>query len=147
MEKQMRAEREKRAVVLTSEGERDAKINAAEGDKQRVIKQSEANKQQQINEAEGQAAAILAVATATAEGLRQVGIALSDRGGIEAMQLRIGEEYVRQFGRLAQSSTTLVIPAELSDLASIVSMATSIARRTGATPASPPGSAPPATRA
>src|SRR5882672_10109109 len=81
MEKQMRAEREKRAVVLTSEGERDAKINAAEGDKQRVIKQSEANKQQQINEAEGQAQAILAVATATAEGLRQVGIALSDRGG------------------------------------------------------------------
>src|SRR5467141_4033531 len=100
MEKQMRAEREKRAVILTSEGERDAKINAAEGDKQRVIKQSEANKQQQINEAEGQAQAILAVATATAEGLRQVGIALSDRGGIEAMQLRIGEEYVKQFGKL-----------------------------------------------
>jgi regulator of protease activity HflC (stomatin/prohibitin superfamily) len=128
MEKQMRAEREKRAVVLTSEGERDAKINAAEGDKQRVIKQSEANKQQQINEAEGQAQAILAVATATAEGLRQVGIALSDRGGIEAMQLRIGEEYVKQFGKLAQSGTTLVVPANLTDLASIVSMATSIAR-------------------
>jgi regulator of protease activity HflC (stomatin/prohibitin superfamily) len=129
MEKQMRAEREKRAVVLTSEGERDAKINQAEGDKQRVIKASEASKQQQINEAEGQAAAILAVATATAEGLRQVGIALSDRGGIEAMQLRIGEEYVRQFGRLAKESTTLVIPAGLSDLAGIVTMATSIARR------------------
>ena len=103
MEKQMRAEREKRAVVLTSEGERDAKINSAEGDKQRVIKQSEANKQQQINEAEGQAAAILAVAAATADGLRQVGAALSDRGGLEAMQLRIGEEYVKQFGKLAQS--------------------------------------------
>jgi regulator of protease activity HflC (stomatin/prohibitin superfamily) len=129
MEKQMRAEREKRAVVLTSEGERDAKINAAEGDKQRVIKQSEANKQQQINEAEGQAQAILAVATATAEGLRQVGIALSDRGGIEAMQLRIGEEYVKQFGKLAQAGTTLVVPANLSDLASIVTMATSIARK------------------
>jgi regulator of protease activity HflC (stomatin/prohibitin superfamily) len=127
MEKQMRAEREKRAVVLTSEGERDAKINSAEGDKQRVIKQSEATKQQQINEAEGQAQAILAVATATAEGLRQVGIALSDRGGIEAMQLRIGEEYVKQFGKLAQSGTTLVVPANLSDLASIVTMATSIA--------------------
>ncbi len=103
----MRAEREKRAVVLTSEGERDAKINAAEGDKQRVIKQSEANKQQQINEARGQAQAILAVATATAEGLRQVGIALSDRGGIEAMQLRIGEEYVKQFGKLAQAGYDL----------------------------------------
>jgi regulator of protease activity HflC (stomatin/prohibitin superfamily) len=135
MEKQMRAEREKRAVVLTSEGERDAKINAAEGDKQRVIKQSEASKQQQINEAEGQAAAILAVATATAEGLRQVGIALSDRGGIEAMQLRIGEEYVKQFGKLAQAGTTLVVPANLTDLASIVTMATSIARKTPANPA------------
>ncbi|HLW24576.1 MAG TPA: paraslipin [Steroidobacteraceae bacterium] len=146
MEKQMRAEREKRAVVLASEGDRDAKINTAEGDKQRVIKQSEASKQQQINEAEGQAAAILAVATATAEGLRQVGIALSDRGGIEAMQLRIGEEYVRQFGRMAQSSTTLVIPAELSDLGSIVSMATSIARRTAAPAPSAPGSAPPVAR-
>jgi regulator of protease activity HflC (stomatin/prohibitin superfamily) len=134
MEKQMRAEREKRAVILASEGERDAKINAAEGDKQRVIKQSEANKQRQINEAEGQAAAILAVATATAEGLRQVGIALSDRGGIEAMQLRIGEEYVKQFGHLAQSGTTLIVPANLSDLASIVTMATSIARKTGNTP-------------
>jgi regulator of protease activity HflC (stomatin/prohibitin superfamily) len=129
MEKQMRAEREKRAVVLTSEGERDAKINAAEGDKQRVIKQSEANKQQQINEAEGQAQAILAVATATAEGLRQVGIALSDRGGIEAMQLRIGEEYVKQFGKLAQAGTTLVVPANLTDLASVVTMATSIVRK------------------
>jgi regulator of protease activity HflC (stomatin/prohibitin superfamily) len=132
MEKQMRAEREKRAVVLTSEGEREAKINAAEGDKQRVIKASEANKQQQINEAEGQAQAILAVATATAEGLRQVGIALSDRGGIEAMQLRIGEEYVKQFGKLAKEGTTLVIPANLSDLASIVTMATSIARKPAA---------------
>ena len=137
MEKQMRAEREKRAVVLTSEGERDAKINAAEGDKQRVIKQSEATKQLQINEAEGQAQAILAVATATAEGLRQVGIALSDRGGIEAMQLRIGEEYVKQFGRLAQAGTTLVVPANLTDLASIVTMATSIARKPPAAPPAP----------
>jgi regulator of protease activity HflC (stomatin/prohibitin superfamily) len=129
MEKQMRAEREKRAVILTSEGERDAKINQAEGDKQRVIKQSEAFKQQQINEAEGQASAILAVANATAEGLRQVGIALSGEGGIEAMQLRIGEEYVKQFGKLAQQSNTLVVPANLTDLASVVTMATSIARR------------------
>ena len=138
MEKQMRAEREKRAVVLASEGERDAKINAAEGDKQRVIKASEANKQQQINEADGQAAAILAVATATAEGLRQVGGALSDRGGIEAMQLRIGEEYVRQFGKMAKESTTLVVPGNLSDLASVVTMATSIIRRASLTPPSPP---------
>ncbi len=136
MEKQMRAEREKRAVVLTSERERDAKINQAEGDKQRVIKASEATKQQQINEAEGQAAAILAIATATANGLRQVGTALCDRGGIEAMQLRIGEEYVRQFGKLAKESTTLIVPGQLSDLASVVAMATSIVRKApGAAPA------------
>ena len=129
MEKQMRAEREKRAVVLTSEGARDAVINQAEGDKQQVIKASEARRQQQINEAEGQSAAILAVATATAEGLRRVGSALSDRGGMEAMQLRIGEEYVRQFGKLAKESTTLVVPGNLSDLASVVTMATSIVRK------------------
>jgi regulator of protease activity HflC (stomatin/prohibitin superfamily) len=138
MEKQMRAEREKRAVVLTSEGERDAKINQAEGDKQRVIKASEATKQQQINEADGQAAAILAVATATAEGLRRVGGALSETGGIEAMQLRIGEEYVRQFGKLAKEATTLVVPGNLSDLASVVSMATSIVRKPPQTPPAAP---------
>jgi len=129
MEKQMRAEREKRAVVLTSEGERDAKINQAEGDKQRVIKASEAAKQQQINEAEGQASAILAVATATAEGLRRVGESLSGRGGIDAMQLRLGEEYLRQFGKIAKESTTLIVPGQLSDLASVVAMATSIVRK------------------
>ncbi len=141
MEKQMRAEREKRAVVLTSEGERDAKINQAEGEKQRVIKQSEATKQQQINEAQGQAEAILAVAAATATGLRQVGGALSDRGGLEAMQLRIGEEYVRQFGKLAQSGTTLVVPANLTDLASIVSLATSITRKVPGSSGTSPGQA------
>jgi regulator of protease activity HflC (stomatin/prohibitin superfamily) len=126
MEKQMRAEREKRAVVLTSEGERDAKINEAEGDKQRVIKQSEANKQQQINEAEGEAAAILAVATATAEGLRQVALALREQGGAEAMQLRISESYLTQFGNLAKAGNTLVVPANLTDLASMVTLAKGI---------------------
>ncbi|MBV9621289.1 MAG: paraslipin, partial [Gammaproteobacteria bacterium] len=99
---------------------------------------SEASKQQQINEADGQAAAILAVATATAEGLRRVGGALSERGGIEAMQLRVGEEYVRQFGKLAKESTTLVVPGNLSDLASVVSMATSIIRRPPAAAPEPP---------
>ena len=129
MEKQMRAEREKRAVVLTSEGERDAKINQAEGEKQRVIKESEANKQQQINEAEGEAAAILAVATATAAGLKQVGEALAGRGGTEAMQLRVAEEYVKQFGTLAtEASSTLVVPANLSDIASMIALATSVVK-------------------
>jgi regulator of protease activity HflC (stomatin/prohibitin superfamily) len=128
MEKQMRAEREKRAVVLTSEGERDAKINQAEGEKQRVIKESEANKQLQINEAEGEAQAILAVATATAEGLRRVAEALRQEGGHEAMQLRIAEDYVAQFGNLAKSANTLVVPANLSDIASMLAMATRVVK-------------------
>ena len=131
MEKQMRAEREKRAVVLNSEGERDAKINAAEGEKQRVIKQSEAARQQQINEAEGEAAAILAVATATAEGLRRVAEALKIEGGHEAMQLRIAEQYIGQFGELAKEGNTLVVPANLSDLASMIALATKVAKGGG----------------
>ena len=129
MEKQMRAEREKRAVVLTSEGERDAKINEAEGEKQRVIKESEAAKQQQINEAEGEAAAILAVATATAEGLQRVGQALVTEGGESAMQLRIAEAYVQQFGNLAKEGNTLVVPSNLADLSSMIALATNIARK------------------
>jgi regulator of protease activity HflC (stomatin/prohibitin superfamily) len=134
MEKQMRAEREKRAVVLTSEGERDAKINQAEGEKQRVIKESEANKQQQINEADGQAQAILAVATATAEGLRRIAASVSEPGGHEAMQLRIAESYVEQFGELAKAANTLVVPANLSDVASMIALATRIAGERGPAP-------------
>jgi regulator of protease activity HflC (stomatin/prohibitin superfamily) len=129
MEKQMRAEREKRAVVLTSEGDRDAKINQAEGEKQRVIKESEAAKQRQINEAEGEAAAILAVATATADGLRKVAQVIVDRGGPEAMQLRVAEQYIAEFGRLAKTGNTLVVPANLSDLTSMIALATNIARQ------------------
>ena len=94
MEKQMRAEREKRAVILTSEGQRDAAINTAEGEKQQTIKASEARRQQQINEAEGQASAILAVATATAEGIRRVAEATQAPGGAEAIQLRVAEQYI-----------------------------------------------------
>jgi len=135
MEKQMRAEREKRAVILTSEGERDAKINQAEGEKQRVIKESEAAKQQQINEAEGEAAAILAVATATADGLRQVASALVSDGGHEAMQLRVAQQYINEFGNLAKSGNTLVVPANLADLSSMIALATNIARGG----ANPPG--------
>jgi regulator of protease activity HflC (stomatin/prohibitin superfamily) len=123
MEKQMRAEREKRAVILTSEGERDAKINQAEGEKQRVIKESEATRQQQINEAAGEAEAILAVATATAEGLRRVAEVVSAAGGREAMQLRVAENYVQQFGNLAKAGNTLVVPANLSDVSSMIALA------------------------
>ena len=129
MEKQMRAEREKRAVVLTSEGVRDAKVNEAEGEKQRVIKESEAAKTQQINEAQGEAEAILAVATATAEGLRKVANAVIDQGGAEAMQLRIAEQYIGEFGNLAKTGNTFVVPANLADLTSMMALATDIAKR------------------
>ncbi|TFG42585.1 MAG: paraslipin [Gemmatimonadales bacterium] len=123
MEKQMRAEREKRAVILTSEGQRDAAINVAEGNKQQVIKASEANRQQQMNEAEGEAAAILAVAKATAEGLRMVASAINQPGGPEATQLRVAENYLIQFGALAQKTNTMILPANVSDVASMVATA------------------------
>ena len=126
MEKQMRAEREKRAVILQSEGERDAKINEAEGEKQRVIKESEAVRQQQVNEAEGEAAAILAVAQATAGGLKKVAEALESEGGDKAMQLRVAEDYLERFGNLAKEGNTLIVPANLSDVSSMISAATSV---------------------
>jgi len=129
MEKQMRAEREKRAVILTSEGERDAKINEAEGGKQQVIKESEAAKQQKINEAEGEAEAILAVSAATAEGIRRVADALENPGGGKAMQLRIAEQYIEEFGRLAKTGNTFVVPSNLSDIASMIALATGIAKK------------------
>lgn len=129
MEKQMRAEREKRAVILTSEGERDAKINEAEGDKQRLIKESEAVKMQQINEAQGEAEAILAVASATSEGLKKVANAVVADGGPEAMQLRIAEQYIGEFGKLAKEGNTFVVPANLADLTSMMALATDIAKR------------------
>lgn len=130
MEKQMRAEREKRAVILTSEGERDAAINQAEGEKQQVIKASEAKKQQQINEAEGGAAAILAIAQATAEGLRKVAETIQVPGGQEAVQLRVAEQYITKFGELAKTTNTLILPATVSDVGSMIALAMSAIRQT-----------------
>jgi len=129
MEKQMRAEREKRATILNSEAVRDANVNTAEGEKQKVIKASEARRQQQINEAEGQASAILAVASATAEGIRRVAIAINEPGGYEAVQLRVAEQYVAEFGRIAKASSTIVVPANLSDVASVLSVAMNVIRK------------------
>ena len=123
MEKQMRAEREKRAVILTSEGERDAAINQAEGEKQQVIKASEAKKQQQINEAEGAASAIMAIAGATADGLRKVAESTQIPGGYEAVQLRVAEQYITKFGELAKASNTLVLPTNVSDVGSMLTLA------------------------
>ncbi|MDX2251171.1 MAG: stomatin-like protein [Nitrospira sp.] len=131
MEKQMRAEREKRALILTSEGERDAAINQAEGQKQQVIKASEAKKQQQINEAEGAAAAILAIAQATAEGLRRVAETIQVPGGQEAVQLRVAEQYIGKFGELAKTTNTLILPASVSDVGSMIALAMNAIRQTG----------------
>src|SRR5687768_14567019 len=137
MEKQMRAEREKRAVILTSEGQRDAAINSAEGEKQQVIKASEATRQQRINEAEGQAQAILAVAAATAEGIRQVASAIRNDGGMEAVQLRVAEQYVTQFGNLAKHTNTVVVPANVSDVAGMIAAAMKVFGATDGTPPAP----------
>jgi len=126
MEKQMRAEREKRAVILTSEGQRDAAINTAEGDKQQTIKASEANKQQQINEAEGQAAAILAVATATAEGIRRVAEATRMPGGAEAIQLKVAEQYIHEFGKVINNADTIILPSNVADVASMITTAMNV---------------------
>ena len=123
MEKQMRAEREKRAVILTSEGQRDAAINTAEGTKQETIKASEARRQQQINEAEGQAQAILAVASATAEGIRRVAEASQMAGGTEAIQLRVAEQYISEFGKVINNADTVILPANLADVAGMITTA------------------------
>lgn len=131
MEKQMRAEREKRAVVLQSEGERDAKINQAEGEKRRVVLESEAAMSDQINRAKGEAEAIRTVAEATADGLRKVAEALQDEGGARAMQLRIAEDYLERFGNLAKETNTLIVPANLSDMSSMIAAATKIYESTG----------------
>jgi regulator of protease activity HflC (stomatin/prohibitin superfamily) len=126
MEKQMRAEREKRATILTSEGARDAAINTAEGEKQQTIKKSEAAKTRQINEAEGQAQAILAIARATAEGIREVAETIQRPGGMEAVQLRVAEKYIEQFGQLARTSNAMIVPSNVADVSSMLATAMSI---------------------
>lgn len=128
MERQMRAERDKRAAILDSEGTRDALVNTAEGRKQEEIKASEAQRQRDINEAEGHAAAIRAVATATADGIREVAKAIREPGGTEAVQLRVAEQYLQEFGKIAKEANTLVLPTNLADVASMVSLAMNIIR-------------------
>jgi regulator of protease activity HflC (stomatin/prohibitin superfamily) len=123
MEKQMRAEREKRAQIAESEGKRQAKINEAEGEKAAAIAQSEGEKMKRINEAEGKAAEIRAVALATAEGIQSIAAAIQAEGGAEAVNLRIAEQYIGEFGKLAQTNNTMIIPANLSDMAGLVATA------------------------
>jgi regulator of protease activity HflC (stomatin/prohibitin superfamily) len=126
MEKQMRAEREKRAMIAESEGDKQAKINRAEGDKQEMIARSEGEKQKRINEAEGRAIEIERVARATAGGLREIAAAINERGGIDAVNLRVAEQYINEFGNLAKTNNTLILPSNLSDLAGMVATITSV---------------------
>lgn len=120
MEKQMRAEREKRADIAESEGQRQARINRAEGQKKEAIFVSEGEKLKRINEAQGKAQEILEIANATAEGIRKVATAIGEKGGRDAVNLRIAEDYIEQFGKLAKENNTLIIPSNLSDVAGIV---------------------------
>ena len=120
MEKQMRAEREKRAEIAKSEGERQSTINRAEGDRSEAIARSEGEKMRRINEAEGQAQEILKVAEATAEGIRRVAEALSSPGGQDAANLDVAKKYLDQFGKLAKENNTMIVPANLADVSSMV---------------------------
>ncbi len=126
MEKQMRAEREKRATIAESEGTKQAKINVADGDKQELIKKSEGEMQKRINEAAGRASEIEQVAKATANGLRAISLAISEENGLNAVNLRIAEQYLNEFGKLAHQNNTMILPSNLTDIASIVATATAV---------------------
>lgn len=126
MEKQMRAEREKRAAIATSEGDRQARINRAEGLKKEAIEVSEGEKQKRINEAEGQAKEIELVAQATADGIRKISESLSLSGGETAANLRVAEKYIAEFGKLAKTNNTMIIPANMGDISSMVATVMSV---------------------
>mgnify|MGYP005622538015 CR=1 FL=1 len=126
MEKQMRAEREKRAVIAESEGQKQAKINVAEGTKQEAIKESEGEMQKRINEATGKASEIEQVAKATANGIRAIAEAINLEGGREAVNLRIAEQYLNEFGKMAKASNTMILPSDMTDISSIIATATKV---------------------
>jgi len=130
LEKQMRAEREKRAAIAESEGQKEAKINVAEGLKQEAIKKSEGEKTRRINEAEGRAKEIELVALATAEGISRIARAIVEEGGKDAVNLRVAEQYIKEFGNLAKETNTMIIPSDLSDIAGMVGAATSLLKNT-----------------
>ncbi|RKZ14385.1 paraslipin [bacterium] len=130
LEKQMRAEREKRAAIALSEGQRQSTINVAEGTRQEAIANSEGEKQKKINEAEGKAQEIKLVAAATAEGIRRIAEAIQEPGGADAVNLRVAEQYIKEFGNLAKEGNTLIIPSNLSEIGSMVASAKSLLDRT-----------------
>lgn len=126
MEMQVSAERQKRAVILESEGKRQSQINVAEGEKQQVVLRSEASQIDQINRARGEAEALLMVAEATAGSIQKVAAAINEQGGREAIELKVAEQYVDAFKSLAKTSTTLLLPANASDAGSMVAQALTV---------------------
>jgi len=134
LEKQMRAEREKRAAIAESEGQRQATINVAEGDKQEAIKKSEGEKMKRVNEAEGRAKEIELVAHATAEGIRKIAEAIQAPGGGDAVNLRVAEQYIKEFGNLAKENNTVIIPSDLSNIAGMVASVTSLIKSSTSRP-------------
>jgi regulator of protease activity HflC (stomatin/prohibitin superfamily) len=126
MEKQMRAVREKRALIAESEGDKQAKINRAEGDKQELIARSEGEKQKRINEADGRAAEIERVAIATAKGIREIASSINEKRGIDAVNLRVAERYIAEFGNLAKTNNSIIIPSNLSDISGMIAAAMSV---------------------
>jgi len=135
MQQQITAEREKRALIASSEGRKQEQINIATGEKEAAIAKSEGDKQAQINNAQGEAAAVLAVAEATAEAVRKVGQAIQQAGGMEAVNLRVAEKYVEAFGQLAKTNNTLIVPAHMSDVSSLIAAAMTVVK-SGPTPGS-----------
>ena len=132
MQQQITAAREKRAVVAASEGRKLEQINLATGAKEAAIAQSEGEKQAEINKAQGQAAATLAIAQATAEALRMVAEATNAPGGMNAVNLQVAEKYVEAFSKLAKEGNTLVVPANLGDLSTLITSAMTMVKGTGA---------------
>lgn len=132
MQQQITAEREKRAMVAASEGRKLEQINLATGAKEAAIAQSEGEKQAEINKAQGQAAATLAIAQATAEALRMVAEATNAPGGMNAVNLQVAEKYVEAFSKLAKEGNTLVVPANLGDLSTLITSAMTMVKGVGA---------------
>jgi regulator of protease activity HflC (stomatin/prohibitin superfamily) len=128
MEKQMRAEREKRAMIASSEGDRQAKINRADGEKQEAIAKSEGEKMKRINEAEGRAKEILLVAEAQAKGSLRVASAITEKGGSEAVNMQLAQQYLSAFGNLAKTNNTMILPTDLANVAGVLKAATSVVK-------------------
>lgn len=120
MEKQMTAEREKRALIAKSEGDKQSRINRSEGQKQEMINESEGEKQKLINEAEGEAQEILQVAKATAEGIRRIAIAVQKKGGSEAILMKLSNEYLSQLKNIAKTNTEMLLPLDYTNLSEVL---------------------------